>query len=106
MAADPVFLDTNVRVFATRPTAAQHAAALAALTRLEAEGAAFWISTQVLREYLAVVTRPQATAPALSMATAIADARRFRDAFAVAEDGSNVLDRLLALLAGRRSGGR
>jgi len=32
MAADPVFVDTNILVYATRPSAAQHAAAKAALT--------------------------------------------------------------------------
>jgi len=58
MASDPVFLDTNVLVYATRPSAAQHAAAQAALTRLEGEGSSLWVSAQVLREYLAAVTRP------------------------------------------------
>jgi predicted nucleic acid-binding protein len=44
MAADRVFVDTNILVYATRPSAAQHAAAKAALTRLEDEGAALWVS--------------------------------------------------------------
>jgi len=105
MAADPVF-DTNILVYATRPSAAQHAAAKAALTRLEDEGSALWVSPQVLREYLAAVTRPQATAPALPMATAIADVRRFRTAFDVAGEHAGVLDRLLNLLAGSRGAGR
>ena len=97
MAADPIFVDTNVLVYATRPSAIQHAAALTALTRLEGEGSALWVSTQVLREYLAAVTRPQATAPGLAMATAIADVRSFRAAFDVAEELPGVLDRLLDL---------
>jgi predicted nucleic acid-binding protein len=106
MAADPVFVDTNVLVYATRPSAAQHASAQAALTRLEGEGSSLWVSPQVLREYLAAVTRPQATAPALPMATAITDVRRFRTAFDVAEEGPNVLDRLLRLLTTHSSSGR
>jgi hypothetical protein len=52
------------------------AAAQAALARLEGEGRALWISFQILREYLAVVTRPQATSLALPMGTAIADVQR------------------------------
>jgi len=44
MAADPVFVDTNVLVYATRPSATQHAAALTALTRLEDEGSALLLS--------------------------------------------------------------
>ena len=106
MAADLVFVDTNVLVYVTRPSATQHAAALAALTRLEDEGSALWISPQVLREYLAAVTRPQATAPGLAMATAIADVRNFRAAFDVAEERPSVLDRLLDLLAAHRVSGR
>ena len=106
MAADPVFVDTNVLVYATRPSAAAHAAAKAALTRLEAEGSALWVSPQVLREYLAAVTRPQATAPALPVATAVADVRRFRTIFDVAEERGGVLDRLLNLLTASRGAGR
>jgi len=106
MAADPVFVDTNVLIYATRPLAAQYAVAQSTLTRLEAEGSALWVSHQVLREYLAAVTRPQATAAGLSMATAIADIRRFRAAFQIAEERSGVLDRLLHILATHRGSGR
>jgi predicted nucleic acid-binding protein len=98
MAADPVFVDTNVLVYATRPLSAQHAVAERALTRLGTEGSPLWISQQVLREYLAAVTRPQATAPALPMASAIADVRRFRAAFQTAEERASVLDRLIQVL--------
>ena len=60
----------------------------------------------VLREYLAAVTRPQATAPGVAMATAIAEVRSFRAAFDVAEEKLGVLDRLLHLLAAHRGSGR
>ena len=62
MVAYPVFIDTNVLIYATRRTASEHAAARTALARLEGEGRSLWISFQILREYLAVVTRPQAEA--------------------------------------------
>lgn len=78
-AADPVFVDTNVLVYSTRPLSAHHAAAARALARLGAAGAALWISPQVLREYLAAVTRPQATAPGLPIETAINDVRGTAD---------------------------
>jgi toxin-antitoxin system PIN domain toxin len=106
MAADPAFVDTNVLVYATRPSAVQHTVAQATLTRFEDEGSALWISPQVLREYLAVVTRPQATAPALPIASAIADVQRFRTVFSIAEERPNVLDRLLDLLAVHNGSGR
>jgi predicted nucleic acid-binding protein len=73
---------------------------------LEGEGCALWISFQILREYPAAVTRPQATSPALPMASAIADVRRFQQVFYVAEDRQVVLDRLLALLGAYFSAGR
>jgi predicted nucleic acid-binding protein len=106
MAVDPVFVDTNVLVYATRRTASEHAAAQAALARLEGEGRALWISFQILREYLAAVTRPQATSLALPMGTAIADVQRFQQVFYVAEDRPAVLDRLLALLGAHFGTGR
>lgn len=84
MAADPVFVDTNILVYNSRPSAPEHLAARSALARIEAEGAPLWISPQVMREYLAVVTRPQVNAPALTMATAIADIWQFRALFEIA----------------------
>jgi predicted nucleic acid-binding protein len=106
MVADPVFVDTNVLVDATRPAAAQHASARASLRRLEAEGSSLWVSPQVLREYLAAVTRPQAAGPALPMATATTDVRRFQAAFDMAEERRNLLDRLLHLLSTHSGSGR
>ncbi len=63
----PVFVDTNVLVYVSRPNAAQHPRAVQALSLLEDEDAPPWLSFQVLREYLAVTTRPQAGWPALTM---------------------------------------
>jgi predicted nucleic acid-binding protein len=96
--ADPIFIDTNVLVYASRPAAPEHASSRKALDRLEAQDCRLWISTQVLREYLSVVTRPQAAAPGLTMATAIADIRRFQSLFEVANDDDLVVERLLQLL--------
>ena len=106
MAANPVFVDTNVLVYATRPLSGHHAVAERALTRLASDGSSLWVSPQVLREYLAAVTRPQATAPALPIATAIADVCRFRAVFQMAEERPAVLDRLLQILATHRATGR
>ncbi|MDA8048438.1 MAG: PIN domain-containing protein [Rhodospirillales bacterium] len=106
MAADPIFIDTNVLVYASRPTAPHHIGARAALSRLEAEGCPLWISPQVLREYLAVVTRAQPAAGSLPMATAIADVRHFRASFEIAQEGRAVLDRLLELLGAHPGSGK
>lgn len=106
MAAESVLVDTNVLVYLTRPTSAHHMAATAALTELEAQGSVLWISAQVLREYLAVVTRPQTSAPALPMPAAIADVREFCQAFRLAVPEAAVFDRLLGLLEQRSGAGR
>ena len=105
-AGDPVFVDTNVLIYASRPKAVEHASSQAVLSRMRQEGSPLWLSQQVLREYLAASTRPQPSGPALPMAAAIADARRFRATFNVAEDRPDVLDRLLQLLAAHPGGGK
>jgi predicted nucleic acid-binding protein len=96
--AEPVFIDTNIIVYASRPTAPECVPAPAALARLESQDRQIWTSTQVLREYLAVVTRPQATASSLPMSAAIADIRRFQSLFEIAHDSDRVLEQLLDLL--------
>jgi len=70
------------------------------------DGTPLWLSRQVFREYLAVATRPQAFGPALPMVAAIADVHELHAAFNVAEDGPNVFDRLLQLLAAHPGGGK
>jgi hypothetical protein len=49
-AVDPVFVDTNVLVYSTRPLSTHHAAAAGALARLGGAGSTLWISSQILRE--------------------------------------------------------
>lgn len=105
-AAEPVFVDTNVLIYASRPGASEHAAAQAMLGRMRQEGRALWLSQQVPREYLAASTRPQRFGPALPMAAAIADTERFRTGFNIAEDSAGVSNRLLELLSLHSGGGK
>ena len=104
--AERVFLDTNILTRATVITAPLHEAALAAVERFWEAEAELWISQQVIREYLATVTRPQTYAQPVPMARALEQARRFRVRFHVAEGTVAVLDRLLELLAAVPMGGR
>ena len=106
MAAEPVFVDTNILVYASRQRSPFHARATAGLRRVGSEGGSLWFSRQILREYLAVVTRPQPTEPALPSAAAVADAEGFLAKFEVAEDGPRVTRALLQLLAQHPSGGK
>ena len=106
MPGTPVFVDTNILPYASRPKANEHARSQAALSRMRQDGTPLWLSRQVFREYLAVATRPQASGPALPMTAAIADVHGLHAAFNVAEDGANVFDRLLQLLAAHPGGGK
>src|SRR3712207_2108000 len=101
-----MFVDTNVLVYATQATAPQQAAARAKLDGLHADGVALCVSRQVLREYLAVVTRPQLLAAPLPIATALARVRLFAQLFTVLEDGPAVTARPDELCRATRVGGR
>ena len=90
-----MFVDTNVLVFARAANAPNHEAALAVMAA--SRGEPFRVSRQVLREYLAVVTRPQTWASPLPMLDALRDIRRFTAAFEVLEDSQAVTD-MLAML--------
>lgn len=92
-----MFIDTNVIVYARFVDAPWHDSARGSLERAASSGEARRISRQVLREYLATSTRPQAWAGSLSMAEALADVERLRDRFDVLEDGPQVTEQLLAL---------
>jgi predicted nucleic acid-binding protein len=105
-AADPVFVDTNILVFANTATAPFHAEAQAALRSLAASGAELWISRQVLREYLATLSRPQTFTAPVPVATLCADVVRFQAQFHIAEDGPAVTANLLALLSTITIGGK
>jgi predicted nucleic acid-binding protein len=106
MVAERVFIDTNVLVYANQELAALHSQARTRLAALADAGAELWISRQVLRDYLAVVTRPHSRGAPLPASLAVERVRRFATVFQVAEDGSPVLDRLLDLLAAYPTGGR
>jgi predicted nucleic acid-binding protein len=97
--AEPIFVDTNILVYASLSQSPFHVAARDKLQTLRAAGANLWISRQVLREYLAVVTRPQVFAHPLSPADAANDIRLFEQQFHVADDDGQVTVQLLALLA-------
>ena len=91
-----MFVDTNVLVVARAVNAPGHEAALAAMTAMRGVEP-LRISRQVLREYLAVVTRQQTWASPLPMADALLDVRRFASAFEVLEYGQSVTDMLATL---------
>ena len=64
------------------------------------------ISRQVIREYLAVVTRPQNWSAPLTPDEALYDVNQMLNTYEVLEDGPTVTERLLELLEEIPAGGR
>ena len=79
------------------PGAPHEDAARALLARASREATRPCISRQVLREYLAVTTRPQRWAQPLPLPAALADVASFQRAFRILEDGPAVTARLVSL---------
>ena len=93
------FVDTNVLIYATAQGSPFYDRAREALARIAAEEP-LSLSRQILREYIAVVTRPQTWGKPLALAEAISDTATFARRFPILEDGPAVWDQLIEL--GRR----
>lgn len=104
--ATAVFLDTNVLVRAVAVRAPQHLEARRAVRALHHSETSVWISRQVLREYLAVLSRPQSFSDPVPRDQLVADVRTFLERYRVAEDGPRVTEQLHSLLGSVPSGGR
>ena len=92
-----MFVDTNVLVAARFVNAFGHVAACRCLDRAGNSEEPLHISRQIVREYLAAVTRPQIWSEPLAMADALEDATRLVSSFTTLEDGPNVMAMLTAL---------
>ncbi|WP_419165823.1 type II toxin-antitoxin system VapC family toxin [Candidatus Palauibacter sp.] len=102
-----MFIDTNVIVAARVPEAPQSRIARRAISRALQGPERLRISRQIIREYLATVTRPQAWSTPLDMAKALGDVERMCGVFEILEDGPRVMSTLAELcrdvpLAGKR----
>jgi predicted nucleic acid-binding protein len=101
-----LFVDTNVLVYATWQASRWHTPSRAALERLAETDEPIRVSRQILREHLAVVTRPQTWAVPLPTAEALADLERLERGHAMLEDGPAVTRELIALCRAVPLGGR
>lgn len=98
--ADRIVLDTNVLLAATDVGRTEHARAREALDEWPSRGTALYTSGQILREYLAVATRPEPhNGLGLSRADGLSNVEALRGRLALMAEGEKVLTRLLALLA-------
>ena len=92
-----MFIDTNVLVYARVLEAPNHDAARELLARAMTGDEPAQLSRQVLREYLAVMTRPQTWPVPLTRDQVLDDIERLAAGFQVLEDGPLVTETLVAL---------
>ena len=100
-----MFVDTNVFVNSRIPDAPDHDAARARLKQALRGRDPLRISRQIVREYLAVVTRPQTWTAGITREDAMDDARRLLGGFEILEDGPVVTESLIALCREVPAGG-
>ena len=101
-----VFLDTNILVYASFPGTPFYDAARVRLSELERDGAVFWASRQVLREFLASTTRPGAVVPPPTLDALTHAVRQFEAEFEIADEDGAVTAILLDLLKSRTVQGK
>jgi predicted nucleic acid-binding protein len=91
-------VDTNVLVYANLEYSPFCSIAEQRLNSLSTQSHDLWISRQVLREYLATMTRGNIVDRHLSTKTLLDDIRYFSEYFYLAEDNEAVTTKLLALM--------
>jgi predicted nucleic acid-binding protein len=94
-AADPLFVDTNVLVYASWAAAPLHTHARTVLATHRSAGAPLYISRQVIREWLATLNRPRT---GLALVDLIAEAQAFDAHFTILDETAVTTANLLALL--------
>ncbi len=99
MAGDAVFVDTNVLLTATIPERALHQKAIMVLDRWPRRKIPLWVSSQVLREYLVVATRPmEVNGLALGVEEALGNIAQFQQRLVLLDERTAVFDRLQTLV--------
>ncbi|MYC07080.1 MAG: PIN domain-containing protein [Chloroflexi bacterium] len=101
-----MFIDTNASVYSRNLEAPNHYAAKEILERAYQDAEPLRISRQIVREYLAVMTRPQPWEVQISRDDVIEDANRLLRDFEILEDGPVVTDTLITLCREFEGGGK
>jgi predicted nucleic acid-binding protein len=102
-----VMLDTNVFLAATDESRAEHPNALALLNQWPDADTSLCVSGQILREYIAVATRPaDSNGLGLKPAEAAGNVRAIQDRTILLAEDARVTERLLRLLDDAQFAGR
>ncbi len=86
MNVEPLFVDTNILIYANVATAPLHEAAIKSLEGAYQAKLPLWISRQVLREFIAARTRPQTFAQPSTPDVVIERIRYLENRYQVADD--------------------
>lgn len=94
-AGSRIFVDTNILVYANLARSPFHNQAVAKLKDLESMEIDLVVSRQVLREYLAVMSRPNTLTEEISTSSLVQDVRNFEASMIVLDEGPEVTAKLL-----------
>ncbi|MBN1834050.1 MAG: PIN domain-containing protein [Deltaproteobacteria bacterium] len=98
MDAKSIFIDTNVLIYANNRESPLCEVARGKLDELALSGNALFVSNQVIREYLVIMTRPGFVEKPISSESAIEDAKRITKEFTLLFPDRNSLDKLMELI--------
>ncbi|ASC69481.1 tRNA(fMet)-specific endonuclease VapC [Halomicronema hongdechloris C2206] len=101
-----VFIDTNILIYANVSSAPWHQIAIDKLQDLATQDIPLWISRQVLREFIATLTRPQSFATPPSQSHVLKRVQFLQNTFLVADDNAQVTAKLLELIDQVEVGGK
>lgn len=104
--AKALFIDTNILIYANVASSPFHEQARHALQAASQSDRTLWISRQVLREFVAARTRPQAFAQPSAPEIIIERIQYLESHFQVADDTALVTGQLLKLLSTYKLGGK
>lgn len=93
-----VFVDTNVLVFASLEHLPEHVFAVEEISTLIRQGTEIWVSPQVLREFIAVLTKPNMYSNPPPRDVVLSQARLMAQKFNVATEDASSIAQLTKLL--------
>lgn len=102
----PLFLDTNVLIYASIKEAPEHQTMRGFVEHHLEVGTPLYISRQVLREYLAVLSRPQSSFKNIPQASVLLWLKTWRERCRVLDDTEIVMETLWQLYADIPFGGK
>jgi predicted nucleic acid-binding protein len=101
-----LFVDTNILLYSTSPASPWHTLAIQTLEAAQQSATEIFVSTQVLREYLAASTRLNAQGSGQPLTDILANLQTFQTDFRVVEDDVRVFNVLVTLFQNFNFAGR